>query len=585
MLVAGLKHVALLDGPLSDSEREIILRATNTIWPKEMEGGLTAHAIWQLIEQTEIDEQACAGLLAAAMADPAVAQLLLYHATQVCAADAKLAITELKWLAGLARASKLPSELLELHRLQFFGDEEREPTIPWQEALDRMGLPASASEDLIRTRHKELCKKHHPDRHHTAAESVKQEHATEFKRIHEAFASLISTLTWAGYCRSAASPTLTKAAPELAAGCFHCITTVALPKDHDSLKSARCPNCKALLVHGKDSAEIMLAFSAERVPATVLPPRPAVRSPRPRAFKASHRPLSGYLWGSAIALMVVLAIWRFGSAAALVAQPTRIDHGAAQLDQARKDFAASESRWRTLAVDAREKEWQVQRLQKDLADAQEALVSLPKQETYLRGQIALSETRLKEHRQDYDRALHALNQWQSENPDIQATATETAGRTAELHLSRSLQQIEDGFQERQELRRRSGARPADQAELQSLYNKRKQAKQQAEETRALIFRKTVQRLTEQKRKLAADTQRHQRSHGLESDVLAQCTRRLKQLPEELAANRLASEILPAQIEMAQSELLIARASSADAMQILLATKRKLASLSSSIASR
>lgn len=591
VFVAGLKYVALLDGPMTSSEQELILRAVNDMWRQELSDPNVASAVWRLVEQSGFDGKSYAALLAAMKKQPQLAARLLYHAVQLCAADYRLADEECKWLVGLVQFASLPAGALPLRLLQFFREPDEQESLSRRAALDRLGLPASTSEQVIRARYLELCLKHHPDRYSNASDFVQREQVAAFKRIKEAFDRLTATNQRAVFCRSATEQTLTSASAKLVVGCFHCVTTLRMPADDDAFKSARCPNCKALLAHSRELAETMLEIAGDRTPATRKPERSPHSTPSPPAQTGDRDAWKTRLPQSisifAAVCLLAVAFWSLSPAPpkSQPQSPTRTKPHPPQLDNLLLSVSLKQGKWQSLETDVQTRLMKLRALETELLNVQAKLVGLNHQPAILADRIGDSEARLQQHQILYSKAQEAFDQWRSLTPDIDAAATKAADRDAEAHRQQSLAELDAAFHARQALRQRSGARPPDQAEIQSRHIKQRRVAIEADQIRTSTYRKTQDRLNLQQQALHHATEAHKRKCDNERSLLRSYSIRLQTLPSEVVGCEQACKALPQKIQEARLEHNKALVAAKAARHALIATKQELESASSGVASR
>ena len=189
--------VAQSDGPITESERDIVRTFLLPRFP-------VAEREIQSWEQQPLQVNDRVGLAAriAVGLDEAELDTLFCWCAMVAFADGKFRPDEHEALHEIARGLEIPPPrarmLFHLARAQFLagqrGDERRrrsardaQPANARIDALAALGLPAHASRDQIRKRHRELVRKFHPDAQPNLGEAAQREATERFQAIQRAY--------------------------------------------------------------------------------------------------------------------------------------------------------------------------------------------------------------------------------------------------------------------------------------------------------------------------------------------------------------------------------------------------------------
>lgn len=190
-----LAAVAESDGPMSVAERETVRHFVL----ERLGGGVGADELraWELQPLQVDDRQGLAARIASSLDPPEVDSLFCWCCL-VAFADGKYRETEhavLQQIAkGLGLAPGRARMLFHLARAQYLGGQRRggraAPAAAVDaraEALQILGLPADATPEQIRRRHRELVRKFHPDAQPNLGPVAQQEATERFRSIQRAY--------------------------------------------------------------------------------------------------------------------------------------------------------------------------------------------------------------------------------------------------------------------------------------------------------------------------------------------------------------------------------------------------------------
>jgi DnaJ like chaperone protein len=192
-----LVAVAQSDGPVSDSERAVVRTFLLPRFP------VTEHEIrtWERQPLLVEDRVGLAARTAVGL-DQSELDTLFCWCAMVAFADGRFRPDEHEALHEIARGLELPQHrarmLFHLARAQFLagdrsgdgrgqGAQRARPANARVDALAALGLPADASRDQIRKRHRELVRKFHPDAQPNLGEAAQREATERFQAIQRAY--------------------------------------------------------------------------------------------------------------------------------------------------------------------------------------------------------------------------------------------------------------------------------------------------------------------------------------------------------------------------------------------------------------
>ncbi|MBL8723222.1 MAG: TerB family tellurite resistance protein [Planctomycetes bacterium] len=190
-----LAAVAEIDGPMSAAERETVRQFLLERFVAPVEASELRH--WELQPLAVDDREGLAARIAGSLAAAEVDSLFCWCCL-VAFADGKYRETEHTALQEIARGLGLPAGrarmLFHLARAQYLGGQRRGgparpvPAVDARaEALQTLGLPADATPEQVRRRHRELVRKFHPDAQPNLGPVAQQEATERFRSIQRAY--------------------------------------------------------------------------------------------------------------------------------------------------------------------------------------------------------------------------------------------------------------------------------------------------------------------------------------------------------------------------------------------------------------
>ena len=126
--------------------------------------------------------------------------MLLRCAADVVEADGEIAEQEVEYIVGLADRLAIPHHIVEAILSRFYGHSSGEPRHAKEREYDReletarqvLGVTETVSLAQLKTRYRQLCLEHHPDRH--VGERDKKMAEAEFKKVSAAYQLLLTGL-------------------------------------------------------------------------------------------------------------------------------------------------------------------------------------------------------------------------------------------------------------------------------------------------------------------------------------------------------------------------------------------------------
>jgi len=172
--------------------------------------------------------------------------------------DNDLTVDQIQELFVFGQELGFSDEVLHHHSLHFIRYKNDDKTDDMKIAYDVFGLPYSASKAEVKSAYNSLSHQYHPDKLTNVPDNIKSLAVEKMQQINRAYEVLAKASNYYGYSYDNSKVELIDKSNIYK--CFRCDTSLETEYSNYSVNT-RCKECKSLLFHTKEIAEIIVTTS------------------------------------------------------------------------------------------------------------------------------------------------------------------------------------------------------------------------------------------------------------------------------------------------------------------------------------